>query len=43
MEKTIPKAGNCLTSRKLLEEDGHILWAWREKPLIPSDSGWRFL
>lgn len=43
MEELIPNPGNCLASRKLLEEDGHILWAWREKPLMPSDSGWRFL
>lgn len=43
MDDFIAQAGNCLASRKLLEEDGQILWAWREKPLIPSDSGWRFL
>lgn len=43
MKKWIPYGGDCLVSNSLLTGEAKLLWAWREKPLNPQDSGWRFL
>ena len=41
-KQLIPNGGNCLASVALLEGKQPLLWAFREKSLMPSDSGWRF-
>lgn len=41
-KQLIPNGGNCLASVALLEGKEPLLWAFREKSLMPSDSGWRF-
>lgn len=41
-KQLIPNGGNCLASVSLLEGKQPLLWAFREKSLMPSDSGWRF-
>ncbi|RPA56406.1 DUF2185 domain-containing protein [Aerococcus agrisoli] len=41
-KELISNGGNCLASAALLEGKQPLLWAFREKSLMPSDSGWRF-
>lgn len=43
MKKWLNNGGDCLVSKTLLSQKGKLLWAWRESPLTPQDSGWRFL
>lgn len=43
MKKWIPNESYCLASTSLLKGAGKLLWAWRDVPIKPQDSGWRFL
>lgn len=43
MKKWIPNENYCLASTRLLQGAGKLLWAWRDIPINPQDSGWRFL
>ncbi|MDO4680933.1 MAG: DUF2185 domain-containing protein [Aerococcus sp.] len=38
-----PQGTYSLISKRLSERGGELLWAWRESPNRPEDSGWRFL
>jgi len=37
----IPKAGACLTSKKVLTRAGRVKWMVREESQAPADNGWR--
>jgi hypothetical protein len=39
----IKNAGGVLVSRRILEEQSPLKWAFREASVNPVDNGWRFL
>jgi hypothetical protein len=39
----ISGAGTCIASRRIVDRESVLKWLLREKPVAPSDSGWRFM
>lgn len=43
VQQWLPDGNLILMSKKLYNKEAKLLWAWRETPSIPKDSGWRLL